>query len=722
MSQRRTLPHASEGHAPRQKRLTARQGALLGVLVVVPASLVGVMACGPFFPEPLLNDRTHTLEKLPSFSFSYAIRHLYPGQKVTPEPSPGSGAMSPPDEDSPAEARARDLYQSGAQAYRDPSSADHGIDAFKAVLALPDASNAHEKVAAAFMLGKAYSISAFASANDPEHDLTEAARAFALTRSLVEAGAYDPDALAQASWGEEAKLYLRGANGLCGWREMETRAPCTTSLRKDLIGKALLLYVHQVESGSYAGEDSLRYVLAWVSQYPDLVRALAADPLSRKLLSAYALSFDYDGDLAHSSLKNLATAVHEQGVKPDDGTDLLAAAAYRQGQFDLARDFAAQNSSPLAAWVRAKLAVRANDTKAATLAYAEATKGFPTLAPAQDPAIAVRMQGEQGVLALSRGEYVQALLWLYKAAQQAGPGSDVGIDAAYVAERVLSVDELMRFVDANVPSTLAKASGARPSGVQNGQTEPAGEPPVETMPDVMRSLLVRRLIRENRFAEALNYTDHDHKAGFALESAQGQPLNLTYDQLIQTYAQALSDAKSRWTRAGRAEAWFLAARIVKLYGMELTGTELGPDYHIWGGTYGWGADIDPRSVQGPAAQKPPASRTFVTAQEIARFDSSAVKPDARYHYRWLAVSYASRAADLLPPRSQAFAAVLCQAAGWQTDQTQALYRRYVREGALVDFAPKFGNSCTVRPAFEQTRFYGLRKTWQRVRTAIARRL
>ncbi len=698
---------------------------MLGVLVLVPASLVGVMACGPFFPEPLLNDRTHTLEKLPSFSFSYAIRHLYPGQKVTPEPSPGSEAASPPDEDNPAEARARDLYQSGAQAYRDPNSADHGIDAFKAVIAIPDASNAHEKVAAAFMLGKAYSASAFASANDPEHDLTEAARAFALTRSLVDAGAYDPDALAKASWGEEAKLYLRGANGLCGWHEMETHAPCTTSLRKDLIGKALLLYVHQVESGSYAGEDSLRYVLGWIAQYPDLVRVLAADPLSRKLLSAYALSFDYDDDLAHSSLKNLAVAVHEQGVKPDDGTDLLAAAAYRQGQFDLARDFAGQNPSPLAAWVRAKLAVRANDTKAAALAYAEATKGFPTLSPAQDPAIAVRMQGEQGVLALSRGEYVQALLWLYRAAQQAGPASDVEVDAAYVAERVLSADELMQFVDANVPPALPKASGARSSGEQNGQAESVDVRPVDPMPDMIRSLLVRRLIRENRFAEALTYTDHFRAKSGDYESEHGQPRDLTkltYEQLIKTYAQALSDAKSRWTRTGRAEAWFLAARIVRLYGMELMGTEIRPDYYIWGGTYGWGANIDPRSVQGPVAQQPPASRTFVTAQEIARFDSSAVKPDVRYHYRWLAVSYASRAADLLPPRSQAFAAVLCQAAGWQTDQTQALYRRYVREGAVVDFAPKFGNSCTVRPAFEQTRFYGLRKTWQRVRAAIARRL
>lgn len=75
----------------------------------------------------------------------------------------------------------------------------------------------------------------------------------------------------------------------------------------------------------------------------------------------------------------------------------------------------------------------------------------------------------------------------------------------------------------------------------------------------------------------------------------------------------------------------------------------------------------------------------------------------------LSRSTAVQAADLLPPRSQAFAAVLCQATGWmmstaKTDgdekaaqeRVHRLYRRYVEEGAYV---PWVGSSvrCARRP-------------------------
>lgn len=712
-------------------RFSVKRKVLLGVLILAPVSFAGVMACGPFFPEPLLADRTQTLDKLPVFSFSYAIRHLYPGQHIAPDLNTGTSANTSEEENDPAEAQARQLYQSGVQAYGDPNSTDHGSAFFAAVIALPDNANAHEKTAAAFMLGKAHMASAYEAAAGPDHDLAEAARAFALTRSVVNAGGYDPDFLSQASWGEEARLYLRGADGLCGWREMESHALCTNTFMVDLAGKALTLYLHQMEAGSYAGEDSLRYVLGWLSQRPDLVTALAADPFSRKLLSLYALSYDYDEALAHSALRSLALAVRQQGTRPDDGTDLLAAAAYRQGQFDLARDFAANTQSPLAAWVRAKLAVRAGDMPAAAQAYAEATKGFPTLSVTQDPVIAARMRGEQGVLALSRGEYVQALVWLYSAAQQNGPQSDVAIDASYIAERVLTVDELKGFVDAHVPAEPPPPKREKRlqsgNGQNAGQEDTSDQVPPETMSDVMRHLLVRRLIRDNRFSEALAYTNHNPNAAFELELESGQVTTLTYDQLIHAYATALSEAKTRWTRTGRAKAWFAAARIARLYGMELTGTELAPDYYIWGGTYAGGADIDPTAAKSGAegtisGELAAASRPFIQAQEVARFQSSAVTPNERYHYRWLAVSYASKAADLLPPRSQAFAAVLCQAAGWQTDQTEALYRRYVHDGALVDFAVRFGNDCTVKPDFEATRFYRLRRSWAHLRGMIARHL
>ena len=56
---------------------------------------------------------------------------------------------------------------------------------------------------------------------------------------------------------------------------------------------------------------------------------------------------------------------------------------------------------------------------------------------------------------------------------------------------------------------------------------------------------------------------------------------------------------------------------------------------------------------------------------------------------------ASQSADLLPHSSQAFAAVLCAAAGWGTslEEEKAFYQRYVKEGPYVDWAVSFGHQC-----------------------------
>jgi len=62
---------------------------------------------------------------------------------------------------------------------------------------------------------------------------------------------------------------------------------------------------------------------------------------------------------------------------------------------------------------------------------------------------------------------------------------------------------------------------------------------------------------------------------------------------------------------------------------------------------------------------------------------------------------ANRAADNLPHTSQAFAAVLCSAAGWNSslEDQSALYQRYVKEGPYVDWAVDFGHQCPY-PDFE----------------------
>ncbi|HSC82107.1 MAG TPA: hypothetical protein VLC30_00690, partial [Pseudomonas sp.] len=86
-----------------------------------------------------------------------------------------------------------------------------------------------------------------------------------------------------------------------------------------------------------------------------------------------------------------------------------------------------------------------------------------------------------------------------------------------------------------------------------------------------------------------------------------------------------------------------------------------------------------------------------TAAEASLHNATAAQPDRRFHYRWVAADLANQAADLLPARSQAFAAVLCKASGWlqyrDLTAAQGYYRRYVKEGPYVDWAANFGLAC-----------------------------
>jgi len=92
-------------------------------------------------------------------------------------------------------------------------------------------------------------------------------------------------------------------------------------------------------------------------------------------------------------------------------------------------------------------------------------------------------------------------------------------------------------------------------------------------------------------------------------------------------------------------------------GNQLMGTESPPDNYA-----------EPSlSDSGTGQLELRADDPFITDGERQRFKASAPKPNFRYHYLFVGVDEAIHAADLLPPRSQAFAAVLCHATSWMID-------------------------------------------------------
>jgi hypothetical protein len=152
--------------------------------------------------------------------------------------------------------------------------------------------------------------------------------------------------------------------------------------------------------------------------------------------------------------------------------------------------------------------------------------------------------------------------------------------------------------------------------------------------------------------------------------------------------------------------------------MEIMGFEGDPDYFIWGGSYDlnspitWDENYNPvhnaRSdlkVEGP----------WTSDGERVRVAASRAQPLQRFHYRMVAAGHAGKAADMLPPRSQAFAAVLCEATHWLIDRepehAQSIYKRYLREGPWVPWGEDFGRDCPA-PDFAKVE-HEIRSDWIR---------
>src|SRR5262249_35174133 len=121
----------------------------------------------------------------------------------------------------------------------------------------------------------------------------------------------------------------------------------------------------------------------------------------------------------------------------------------------------------------------------------------------------------------------------------------------------------------------------------------------------------------------------------------------------------------------------------------------------------------------PPQDLPPVKdATYVGRDEVARVAASAIRPDARFHYRYVAANLAEKAAGLVPARSQAYAAMMCTATHWMLDTDQAsadrIWHRYVRNGAHVKWGANFGNACPA-PDFDAAKWLPAKQAWWQAR-------
>jgi len=665
----------------------------------------------------------------------------------------------------------------------DETLLDRAATRLNAILALPGASGAPRAVAVAIDLAGIAQARADDCSGGAVCASLRAAVPVAYTRArkLAAAGAPDEQGLAVASFGDEALTYLidRKTGKQCDYRSFLNSTPCADALAPADLKQAIALYAQQAARGSDSGLQSLRFIAGWAVGDKKHVAALIDDPIAQRLLVAYALAregdivddkpesaFEYYGGYDNSygptgfsdaargdkgikpnpALLALVEAIQQSGIEHVAGADRLAALAYRVGRYDFASALVARSPSALASWVSAKLALRRGDTAAAVAAYAQASKGFPLADSSVEPGSAQLIKGEQAVLTLSRGQYVEALSYMFDAAARQDhvteyddPPRDVGFgsDMSYIAERVLTTDELKNFVDARVPASPVPP--LPPAGA-TGSAYPVLNP---STGDSLRYLLARRLVRDGRVEEAVPYfpADNDPRYG-STEWKDGRPslVLTTYRSLARDYAAALDEAQHGWTRTARASGWFAAAKLAKDSGMELMGYEQAPDNFDVDGNFTSasgrsgvvkarvGEDSSADEASAPPVADTPEARAevelagpFVTADEKRRYAASESKPPVRFHYREIAADYITRAADDLPQRSQAFAAVLCRGTEWMwaydPDRASAFYRRYVKEGAYVKLGDPFGSVCP-EPDFRAARMFVYKQSWHQVKRAV----
>jgi hypothetical protein len=564
-------------------------------------------------------------------------------------------------------------YHKGAAAYLNQQW-DEARAAWENLLKRPEQDRHYRTVWAAFMLGKVAL---------KEKDFPTATQWFQRTRELAKAGFADSLGLAAESYGWE---------GRAEWKQ-------------DHPERAAPLFMNQLALGDASAVVSLKAVIPdrepasgllnygpepeqrekWTDEQKRekeqketaKLKVAAQDPLLRRLVTVHILAtavspdYYYTEGLKKPEVNRSArwfNIIQQANLSRLEDAEYLGWISYNQGDYKSAAHWLelSKGDSAAALWLKAKLQLRAGKFADATNTMARAVEIMKTspaytsregeewatgdlFAQGEYWGFASRASGDLGGLRLARGDFVQALDVLFK--------GQLWEDAAFVAERVLTTNELKQYVDA-LPKTEPPKEG-------------------EDYNKKLRYLLGRRLVREDRYADAKQY------------------LPTPYDKVLDKYVKALKDGTNeKLSKTERAHAWFTAAWLARYDGMELMGTEGTPDAFAEGGEFempdlaterrsgvyqtiaydkegnaSYDENGNPKMKSVPAVLK-------ASAKEIQRLNANKVTPDIRFHYRLIAGALAMKAAALLPDNSEELADVVNQAGMWVKDRDEKVGNRY----------------------------------------------
>lgn len=613
---------------------------ILLLLVSTPAQ-----ACGPYFDNTQLSWRGQAMLQAPTTDFKLEVQRLAAETEAPPLAAPkwvrtaqadraDLEALKLPEpliaETLQARAQGRPLpvgtpeelqrYQLGAIALAAEDEAG-AQQAFRAVLALPESERPLRGSWAAYMLGN--------MSESPD----EAAAWYQRTRAEIAASGQDSLGLYVASLRQEAAAQDRAG------------APV----------QALSLCLQYRSAGATHACSDLRPQAQAVLELEDLGPAVA-DPLVSSaiaaLLSNPGSSVWWTLDVEEQTARWLQAAESQPEAVAD--ADRLAWAAYRSGDMDSAARWLTRSPpTAVSAWIDGKLALQAGDLAAAEAALTQSLERLPAPVETgrplfsthcehhpQDPARAVAV--ELGVLRVRLGDFTGAL--------HAFVAAGDWMDAAWVAERLLTTDQLRAQVDLHWPE--------QPEG---------GEPPLESLlygdeiparsfNPSMRHLLARRLAREGDWESAVVYFPHSLKRS------------------AQEIAEHLDKGQDAWRRDDvRGGHLWQAAYEMKQQGWALMATEMEPDFRVLEGHY-YGADTSALRLDAPA----PAPLFATQPAELALLAQTAPPNSHRYHFVWTAAELAETATGLMADDNPDLPQALCTSGLWQRHRDPAYRERAFR--------------------------------------------
>ncbi|MCE9520686.1 MAG: hypothetical protein K8R87_14185 [Verrucomicrobia bacterium] len=539
-------------------------------------------------------------------------------------------------------------YRKGA-AHSISGNIDEARAAWEALLNRPAAERKHRSVWAEYMLGK-FCLS--------ENKFDQAVKHFQNTRQLAKDGFVD-------SWGLAADSY--------GW---EARAELDAGHAE----KAARLYLTQLALGDVSAVVSLKALIPdrdgmsdqlekdaptplalkayGAKTTEEAMKKAAHDPLLRRLVTLHVLAVGVDSEytdgeskLKPTRQKRWLAAVESTNVKATPDAEHLGWVAYSAGQYaDAGRWLKlSEGKSSAACWLKGKLALRDGKLKESADLLSEAVHNLPkqeelenSLLVGEEMFPREALNGDLGTVHLARAEFVKAL--------EAFLAADLWEDAAYVAERCLTSKELLDYIRANPPKPKDKPK------TSDDLSPPYIDP--HDYPAKLRNLAARRLVREDDYKNAREFFDEEMQ------------------KTLGNYTDALAEGTNEKTpKKERARALFHAANIARNHGMELMGTEVGPDGGSENGAFGFG-DLAVVRLTGKAhliedwdadenTKLPrPSFALPVSAEEKKRLAATKINPELRYHYRHVAAGLAWKAAALLPDEAEETADVLNTAGNW----------------------------------------------------------